>query len=181
MTPERAKEMALSSLADHDQFAAHLLNKTWLLFETKPAVPFYISDNPVALQNEDASRKPVRRNLGVAVRGIQIYLPMSNTLVLAFFCRSHETMIRDGVARMSTSLARDPDMPLGFARCSRRCARFRRRAYQFTAGERRKRNWLQVVVRRRGIVLSSKPDFGLVDEMIDGDPNLRCGRRLQVG
>ena len=67
MTTEGAKQAALTSLADSDQYAEHILNKTWLLFETSAETPFYISDNPVTLQNQDESRGPMRGNLGLAV------------------------------------------------------------------------------------------------------------------
>ena len=63
MTSERAKQAALTSLAESDRYAEHILNKTWLLFETSAETPFYISDNPVALQNEDKSRDPHANSL----------------------------------------------------------------------------------------------------------------------
>jgi len=114
LTPEEAKAMTMKSLTEPQKFAAHILNKAWLMFETTPAHPFFIGDNPVALQNNTEGKGPFRGNLGLAVRGIEIYLPVSSTLALAFFCRPHEEMIRDGVERMRTTMVRDPSHPMGF-------------------------------------------------------------------
>ncbi|MEZ5284981.1 MAG: hypothetical protein R2712_09260 [Vicinamibacterales bacterium] len=50
----------------------------------------------------------------MAVKGIEIYLPISSTQTLAFFCKSNEEMIRDGVDRMRKSMVRDPSMTMGF-------------------------------------------------------------------
>lgn len=62
----------------------HFLNKAWLLLETTPKHPFFISDNPIGLHN-DMDHGPYG-NLGLAVRGIQIYLPLSSTLCLHLLC-----------------------------------------------------------------------------------------------
>ena len=51
LSRDEAKAIALISLHDVDQFAQHILDKSWLLFQTNPAVPLYLSDNPVGLQN----------------------------------------------------------------------------------------------------------------------------------
>lgn len=62
----------------------HILNKQWILFGTSAEHPFYTSDNPVTLFNRN--RHPFRSTLGLGVRGIEIYLPVSPTLSLAFLC-----------------------------------------------------------------------------------------------
>lgn len=181
MTPERAKEMSLSSLADPDRYAEHILNKTWLLFETKAETPFYISDNPVALQNDDRSRGHLRGNLGLAVHGIQIYLPISSTLTLGFFCRSHEMTIRNGVDRMRTSMIRDPGMPIGFDPMLDWMRAIRKGTPLSSKPENvLNHNSLQVIQAER-YVFSSRSDFALVEEMIEGDPDIRNGPRLRVG
>ena len=42
----------------------------------------------------------------------KIYLPISSTMMLGFFCRSHEADIRNGVDRMRARFVRDPDSPM---------------------------------------------------------------------
>jgi hypothetical protein len=78
------KLFGLKSLADAKEFVPHFLNKAWLLLETTPRHPFYISDNPITLHN-DINLKPYG-NLGLAVRGIQIYFPLSSNLCLNLLC-----------------------------------------------------------------------------------------------
>jgi hypothetical protein len=39
--------LSLLFLRDTDKFATHIPDKSWLLFETKPDTPLYISDNPI--------------------------------------------------------------------------------------------------------------------------------------
>lgn len=56
----------------------------WVLLETTPRNPFFISDNPIGLHN-DMDFAPYG-NLGLAVKGIQIYLPISSTLCLNLLC-----------------------------------------------------------------------------------------------
>lgn len=71
------------SAAEH---APLIFNKSWLLYETTDKDPFYISDNPVTLHN-DIDMGPYG-NLGLASKGIQVHLPISSTLTLAFTCPS---------------------------------------------------------------------------------------------
>lgn len=77
MTPEIAKALSLQSLTEPNEFADHILDKRWLLFETEASTPFYISDNPVALQNIVAPRGPLRGNLGLPVLGIEVTSPLA--------------------------------------------------------------------------------------------------------
>lgn len=78
------KLFGLRSLAEAKEFVPHFLNKAWVLLETTPRNPFFISDNPIALHN-DIDYGPYG-NLGLAVKGIQIYLPISSTLCLNLLC-----------------------------------------------------------------------------------------------
>jgi hypothetical protein len=78
------KLFGLRSLAKAIDLVPHFLNKAWLLLETTPKYPFFISDNPIGLHN-DMDHGPYG-NIGLAVRGIQIYLPLSSTLCLHLLC-----------------------------------------------------------------------------------------------
>ena len=178
MTSERAKQMALASLAEPDQYAEHILNKSWLLFESDAATPFYISDNPVALQNQIEERGPLRGNLGLAVRGIEIYLPISSTLTLAFYCRSHEMSIRDGVDRIRASLVKDPDFPMDFGPMLDWMRALRKGTpLASTPDNVLNHNSLQVM-RAERYVFCSVGDFALVQDMLKDEPRFRVGPRL---
>jgi hypothetical protein len=78
------KLFGLRSLAEAKKFVPHFLNKAWVLLETTPRNPFFISDNPIGLHN-DMDHGPYG-SLGLAVKGIQIYLPISSTLCLNLLC-----------------------------------------------------------------------------------------------
>lgn len=82
------KNFFLKTVLDHVQHIEHILNKSWILYQTSESDPFYISDNPVTLHND--TKMGFYGNLGLAVKGIQVHLPISSTLTLAFVCPSHE-------------------------------------------------------------------------------------------
>ncbi|MDV5280161.1 DUF4238 domain-containing protein [Leclercia adecarboxylata] len=70
---ERYQGYFLRQLVQQMSHIEHLLKKDWYLLETSPERPFYVSDNPVVLKNSNDFGP--YGNLGLAVRGIQIYLP----------------------------------------------------------------------------------------------------------
>lgn len=73
-------------ITETPKVAVHIQTKDWFLFEPSPGRSFYISDAPVTLSNHVET--PGRGNLGVSSLGIQIHIPISSNLTLAFFCRS---------------------------------------------------------------------------------------------
>lgn len=78
------KKFFLKTIIDQDEIVEHLMLKSWILYETVVQNPFYISDNPVALHND--IKEEFSSNLGIAVEGIQIHLPLSSVLTLALVC-----------------------------------------------------------------------------------------------
>lgn len=72
------------------------LSKTWLLFKSTEEQKFVISDTPVVLHN-DNDYGPYG-NLGLAVRGIQIFFPISPKLALGFYCPSIKKEFQEGLA-----------------------------------------------------------------------------------
>lgn len=67
-----------------NNYAAQFANKIWVLLKADRKHPFIIGDNPLALQNI-IDMKP-HGNIGLAVRGIEIYFPLSPTRALALWC-----------------------------------------------------------------------------------------------
>ncbi|WP_083196376.1 DUF4238 domain-containing protein [Serratia sp. 14-2641] len=80
------RNIFLHQLVQQTSHIDHLLAKDWYLYESPPDHPFYVSDNPVVLQNSNDFGP--YGNLGLAVRGIEIYLPLSSSLMLAMNCPS---------------------------------------------------------------------------------------------
>jgi hypothetical protein len=77
------RDFWLENLSSAEEYKIHLLNKVWVLAESSKK--FYISDNPVVLQNS-TNNGTHRGNLGLDSLGIEIYLPLSGSLVLCMFC-----------------------------------------------------------------------------------------------
>jgi len=72
----------------------HFLNKKLCLLKTKTKNPFYISDNPVVMYNHhDLSPG----SIGLNVKGIEIYLPISKTLCLSMLCPEAFKLLPDNV------------------------------------------------------------------------------------
>jgi hypothetical protein len=179
LTADAVKAQSLLSFDTTPQLAAHLLDKTWLLFETEASTSFYISDNPVVMQNSDRSGKAAG-DLGLAVQGIEVYFPLSSTLLLAFYCRSHERNIRRGTARVCSELARSPTFQLDPSTLLRWTRAFRTGdALPSTADNVLNQNSLQVQSAER-YIFSSAPDFSLVRDMIADNPRFRTGPRPEV-
>jgi hypothetical protein len=79
-------------------YAKYFVNKDWLLLKTDRKRPFVISDNPLALQNM-IDMEPLG-NLGLAVKGIEIYFPLSPTRALAMWCPSLREMCNKAVGNI---------------------------------------------------------------------------------
>jgi len=89
LTPENERREYLRVIPGFVKgFMPHILNKDMLLLKTDRTVPFCISDNPVALNNTVNPSDGFLGTIGLAVRGIEIFLPISTTLTLAYYCPS---------------------------------------------------------------------------------------------
>jgi hypothetical protein len=76
-----------------DIYAGHLLTKRWLLLKSERQ--FYLSDNPVALSNF-ANPPGLRGTLGINSDGIEIYLPLSSSVVLNLLCGRFYADVAEG-------------------------------------------------------------------------------------
>ncbi len=83
---ETTKLLGIGSVLDAHQFVPHFLNKTWVLFQAQHSDPLYISDNPITMHNE--KEYGPYGNIGLAVKGIEIYFPISSRYCLGLFCHS---------------------------------------------------------------------------------------------
>lgn len=86
-------------------------NKTWHVLSTTAKRPFILGDNPITLQNATDMRP--YGNLGLAVKGIEIYFPLTPTHALAMWCPSiSEGIIKSG-EQLQQLRARAPEMLKG--------------------------------------------------------------------
>ena len=77
------KMLWFSMFESIEEFAKAIFNKEWFLGYSENK--FYTSDNPVVLQNT-ANKSTIRGTLGLDSYGIEIYLPLTSSLILCLFC-----------------------------------------------------------------------------------------------
>ena len=65
------------------EFSKLIKNKVWFLGQSNKM--FYTSDNPVVLQNS-SNQSSIRGTLGLDCFGIEIYMPLSDSLILCMLC-----------------------------------------------------------------------------------------------
>ncbi len=82
---ENPKLLWRSTLISSIERVPLLLEKKWVLLISDRE--FYISDNPSVLNNEIIRLH--RGNLGLKNKGIQLFLPLSDSVTLAIFCPEH--------------------------------------------------------------------------------------------
>jgi hypothetical protein len=175
-------EMARIMMKAPSDFGPHFANKRWLLIATTRDRPFLICDNPLALQNS-IDMKPYG-NLGLAVRGIEIYLPLSPTRALAMWCPSIEATIREGAETIAELRKTAPhiieiSIPDPKAIENLASALVSGAPLLYTADNVLNFNSLQVSHAER-YVFSSNQDFSLAQRMIAEQPKFKTGRRMKM-
>lgn len=76
-----------SMMRSIEDFSKIIASKDFLLVRPPEGRSFYTSDNPVVLHS-DEPKHGIWGNIGLSVKGIQIYLPLSANLLLAIWCPS---------------------------------------------------------------------------------------------
>ena len=166
----------------HREYAPILLEKDWLLLQTTKKHPFIIGDSPLAMHNA-VDRGP-RGNLGIRVKGIELYLPINPELALALLCPTQTAELRQGVERYQR-LAAKPEVHQRFGESA---ASARRMLEALEGGSPvpsrpenvEFHNSLQVIEAER-FVFSMSDNFALAKDMVQSDPRLRFGPRNDRG
>jgi hypothetical protein len=175
------KTLFLKMILDQNDVITHIMNKSWILYETCNSNPFYISDNPITLYND--IDMGFYGNLGVGLKGIQIHLPLSNTLTLAFTCPSIAERAIKSKRQVEQMSIMNPQM-LYMLKSPSELVKYGE-AYETgvpmkqTAENVRFLNGLQVTFSEQ-YVFSEKSDFSLVKEMIANNESYKTGPRMQV-
>jgi hypothetical protein len=147
----------------------YFLDKCWVLYSTAKDDPFYISDNPVAMFN--SNQDPLRGTLGLRVPGIEVHLPLSSTLSLAFLCRTLEEEIRG-----SYDLARRLGHPVPTHVQQLVEAFGGSRPFPLKSESVKHLKSLQVAFAER-FVFASRDNFDLAREMLQATPKFKIGPR----
>ncbi len=176
------KVFGLSFLQEAKAFVPHFLNKAWLLLRNTTNNPLFISDNPIVLHNE-LNHRPYG-NLGVAVRGIEIYFPVSSTLCLNLLC---PTTAREFMTTYESLTMTDPAASGSGDRTMRELAMAKAFYMGLTSGVPIQLtednvtmiNSLQVTYSSR-FVYCKRRAFELVQRMITDNPKYRQGHKIEV-
>ena len=173
------KNSFITMILKYIEFAPHILNKGWILYETVESDPFYISDNPVTWHN-DIDMSP-RGSLGLEVKGIQVHLPLSSTLTIAFVCISIFEELTQAKQKLSAMkalglLGADTiKMEVGLARGFKLLEAYEKGTVLQSQPENVMfLNSLQVRYAEQ-YVFSKKNDFELASEMVSTHEDIRNG------
>ena len=156
------------------QFAPVVAGKTWVLHGIPEEHTLYISDNPVTMHNE--RRRDGRGNLGLAVEGVEVYLPLSPHRCWGLYC---PTVIAELESKQeqwrslhpSTQPPANVNQFLEVAR-SGGCAPLPKQTIEVV-------NSLQVGNAER-YVFAGVDDFDFARELLADHPRLRTGPRPEV-
>lgn len=180
---EQVKTFSLRMTASAHELAPFILDKTWVLLKNETPMPFYVSDNPVALQNmQDMGGFG---NLGLAVPGIEIYLPLNSQVSLAMLCPSHEERLRVGIREAEWLAERTPRTMKALELARGKAHDFVNAiatgtAIRYTVDNVTNHNALQVRQAER-YLFCEKDDFALARQMLTDDAGVRVGPRIRIG
>lgn len=101
--PDMGKEQPTESMINlminsEEELTRALLLKDLFLFRSSPNHPFVISDNPV-IRDNNFHRSNVRGTAGLNCKGVEIFLPISPDLGLAFLCNSIFDEMENGLKK----------------------------------------------------------------------------------
>ena len=176
-----SKNIFFKIILEKKEDVKHLMAKSWILYGTNKQNPFFISDNPITLHND--IDMGFYGNLGIALKGIQIHLPLSSTLTLALTCPSIAGSAIDGMHKIRALLATASPLlqkfnnPFGLIKLGS--------AYESgcpitqTAENVRFLNSLQVSFSEQ-YVFCEKDNFALVEEMIKDNEVYKTGPRMKI-
>lgn len=175
------KNMFLEMILDQNETISYLMDKSWILYETKEQDPFFISDNPITLHN-DIKMGPYG-NLGIALKGIQIHLPLSSTLTLALICPSISESIIEGKKLVEKLLVTQPillkQLTRPFALIDVGKAYENGTSIAQSTENVKFLNSLQVMFSEQ-YLFCEKDHFHLVEEMISDNEKYKFGPRIKV-
>jgi hypothetical protein len=103
LTEDRLKIEHLTAIRRNlEEFASVIGKKDFFLASSAPGRSFYLGDNPVCLHNGRDFRP--YGNLGLAVSGIEIYLPLTSDLMLCAWCPSIIAEVRKGLGELKRKI-----------------------------------------------------------------------------
>jgi len=179
----RAKaEIAQIMVTAPEKFGPYYENKSWVLLSTTKKHPFIIGDHPLAMQNQ-IDMEPYG-NIGLDVKGIEIYFPLSPTRAMGLWCPSIKEDIEKAARTLHRLKAENPHIvdlliknPEGIEALDLSL----KEGTPLPYNEQNVRNFnsLQVSHAER-YVFSSADEFALAREMLADNTSFIRGRRMKV-
>jgi hypothetical protein len=176
------QDFAVLSIGMAIDFVPHILDKAWILQASNDDSPFFLADNPVALQNR--KNFGPYGNLGFAVPGIEVFLPLSSTLCLSWYSASFIDEFTVGIANAEALKLLLPDkherLDANIASLSQFIAAAGEgNAVQCTEDNVLNINALQLRNSER-FVFSLNGDFAVAHKILAEKPHWRTGPRGRV-
>ena len=171
--PDEAKQISLKNLTLASDLYPYLMNKRWILYTSNDE--FKISDNPVVKQNT-TNKSENRGVLGLNCKGIEIYFPLSSSLVLSFLCEeTFQQMAYAYETKRSELESKGLFYTGNFINSVRR-----KLPIQYSEANVNNINSLQAIFSER-FIYSRNDDFSLSIDMIKENEKLRKGLRPLIG
>jgi hypothetical protein len=182
LTDHDNKMFHMQSVYKADEYAPHFLNKIWVLLKATKKHPFWISDNPISLQN--MNKFGFYSNIGLAVKGIEIYFPLTKKFTLGLWCKSHKEEFDKLYEKYNFLFQISPQIAADLVKEPSFIEEFRSGIYfgqpiSSTHDNIINHNSLQVKYAAR-YVYSSNDDFSLAEEMVRSHPELKEGPKIKV-
>lgn len=199
---ETEDDLKIASIAQFkDQVKSHAeLLKQKVVFLSKTSIdrPFWISDHPVVMHNSQDFGP--YGNIGLAVPGIEIYLPLTSTLLLGLWCPELANVIHTNLKQAQairnafteqilTGICPDPEaLKVAYTECEDIIRRTEPLANALETGgviEATDENVMfynsQQVTWAHRFVMSPLQKFELVERMIADNPKYRVGLKPTFG
>jgi hypothetical protein len=165
---ELAIHAARSVISAPKDYAGYFANKVWVLIATNSRPSFLIGDHPIGMQNMN-DMSPYG-NIGLAVRGIEIYFPMSPSRALALWCLSLLSLFQEAASGSgANSIARSVLSSVTYGE-------------PLLYNRENIINFNSIHIRHaERFVFSADGDFTLVRRMMSDDEKFRRGPRMEFG
>ena len=176
------RNLFLGQLVAQQPHIELLLAKDWYLCESSHEHPFYISDSPVVLHNNN-NYGPYG-NLGLGQTGIQIYLPLSSTVTLAMLCPSIREQSIELKKKIEWLLANAPQqIPRTMNPFEKIDIANRYENFLLKVNKPEEVVWLNnlQVKFSEQYVFCEKEEFSLARRMINDDHGYKSGPRITIG
>jgi hypothetical protein len=171
---------SLASILEYELYAEHFFSKDWLLHKSNSGKPLYISDNPICLFHEQPT-DGFWSNLGLAVPGIQIYIPLSNDFLLGMLCPTIKQKLEVALQLINKLPNIPPDiLAIKTAPTKDLIQAIKTgEAIALNSNSTTHFNSLQVTYSERFVYCGAK-EFDLVQDMLQKIPEYRHGRRVTI-